>query len=427
MTTIWIFLASLLGSMGIGMPIAFALLVSGLALMWQLSAFDPNILAESIVNGADSFSLIAVPFFMLAGELMAAGGMSRRIVKLAIALFGHLKGGIGYVAIGAAILMACLSGSAVADSAALAVILIPMMRDAGYDVSRSCGLMASGGIIAPVIPPSIGLIIFGVAANVSITKLFLAGIFPGLLMGGALALTWWWLVRREHTPVRERAARGEVARAAIEALPALIMPVIIVGGLRLGVFTPTEAAVVAAVYALLAGLFIYRELTVGQLYEVFLSASKTSASVMFLVAAAFVSAWLITIANIPGMLAQALQPLVAQPTLLMLTIVGLVMIVGTALDFTPSILILTPVLMPVVQQAGIDPVYFGVIFVIANALGLLTPPVGVVLNVVCSVAGIRMEDVSRGVLPFLLAEFLALILMVLFPALITYPLALFHD
>lgn len=423
MITIWVFLGSLLASMGIGLPIAFALLASGLALMWHLDVFDPNILAESIVNGANSFSLMAVPFFMLAGELMAAGGMSRRIVNLAMALFGHLRGGIGYVAIGAAILMASISGSAVADSAALAVILIPMMRNAGYNIPRSCGLMASGGIIAPVIPPSIGLIIFGVAANVSITKLFLAGIVPGLIMGTALTLTWWWLSRREHTPTRERATGKEIRMTIVDALPALAMPVIIIGGLRMGIFTPTEAAVVAAVYALLAGLFIYRELRLSQLYALFLSAAKTSASVMFLVAAAFVSAWLITIANLPMMLADLLQPLVAQPMLLMLTIVGLVMIVGTALDFTPSILILTPVLMPVVQQAGIDPVYFGVIFVIANALGLLTPPVGVVLNVVCSVAGIRMEEIARGVFPFLLAEFMALLLMVLFPVLVMAPLA----
>src|SRR5690606_37356537 len=265
MTTIWVFLGSLLASMGIGMPIAFALLASGLALMWQLSVFDPNILAESIVNGADSFSLMAVPFFMLAGELMTAGGMSRRIVNLAMALFGHLKGGIGYVAIGAAILMASLSGSAVADSAALAVILIPLMRNAGYDIPRSCDLMASGGIIAQVIPPSIGLIILGVAANVSLTKLFLSGIVPGPITGVALTLTWWWLVRREHTPTRERATAKDIRLAVVEALPALAMPVIIIGGLRLGIFTPTEAAVVAAVYALLAGLFIYRELHVDQL------------------------------------------------------------------------------------------------------------------------------------------------------------------
>lgn len=423
MATILIFLGSLLGSMGIGLPIAFALLASGLALMWHLAAFDPNILAESIVNGADSFSLMAVPFFMLAGELMTAGGMSRRIVNLALALFGHLKGGIGYVAIGAAILMASLSGSAVADSAALAVILIPMMRNAGYDIPRSCGLMASGGIIAPVIPPSIGLIIFGVAANVSITKLFLAGIVPGLIMGIALVFTWWWLVRREYTPTRKRATGQEIRLTIIEAIPALAMPVIIIGGLRLGIFTPTEAAVVAAMYALLTGLFIYKELKLNQLYSLFLSAAKTSASVMFLVAAAFVSAWLITIANLPMMLAELLQPLVSQPMLLMLAIVGLVMIVGTALDFTPSILILTPVLMPVVKLAGIDPVYFGVIFVISNALGLLTPPVGVVLNVVCSVARIRMEEISRGVLPFLLAEFVVLLLLVFFPILVMAPLA----
>lgn len=425
MITVWVFLGSLLASMSIGVPIAFALLVSGLALMWQLSVFDPNILAESIINGADSFSLMAVPFFMLAGELMSAGGMSKRIINLAMALFGHLKGGIGYVAIGAAILMASLSGSAVADSAALAVILLPLMRNAGYDIPRSCGLMASGGIIAPVIPPSIGLIIFGVAANVSITQLFLAGIAPGLIMGLTLTVTWWWLVRREYTPTRERASGEQIRSAFVEALPALAMPIIIIGGLRMGIFTPTEAAVVAAVYALLAGFFIYRELHLKQLYCLFLSAAKTSASIMFLVAAAFVAAWLITIANLPMMLAAVLQPMTEHPLLLMLAIVAVVMIIGTVLDFTPAILILTPVLMPVVHQAGIDPVYFGVIFVIANALGLLTPPVGVVLNVVCSIAGIRVGEVARGVLPFLLAELTALLLMVLFPALVLAPLAFF--
>lgn len=427
MATAWIFLGSLLGSMAIGLPIAFALLVTGVALMWHLSVFDPAILAESMVNGADSFSLMAVPFFMLAGELMNAGGMSRRIVDLAMALFGHFRGGIGYVAIGAAVLMASLSGSAVADTAALAVMLVPMMRNAGYNFSRSCGLMASGGIIAPVIPPSIGLIIFGVAANVSITKLFLAGIVPGLLMGMSLICVWWWLARREDVPVRRRSTPAEFRRSLVRALPALAMPVLIIGGLRVGIFTPTEAGVVAAVYALVCGLFVYREIGLGDLYALFVSAAKTSASVMFLVAAAFVSAWLVTIANIPAMLAGVLEPMLDSPILLMFAVLAMVLVLGMVLDFTPSILILTPVLMPVIVQAGIDPVYFGVVFIMANALGLLTPPVGVVLNVVCSVTGIRMEKMVQGVWPFLLAESMVLILLVLFPVLVTGPLAFFAD
>jgi TRAP-type transport system large permease protein len=419
--TVTIFIGSLLLAMALGMPIAFALLVSGAALMLHLGTFDPQILTQNLVAGADSFPLLAVPFFMLAGELMNHGGLSRRIVNFAMAIVGHIPGGLGYVAIIAACIMAALSGSAVADAAALAALLLPMMKEAGHDKARSAGLIASAGIIAPVIPPSIGFVIFGVAGGVSISKLFLAGIVPGILLGLSLWVTWWWLVRKENVKPRPRASKADVLKAFKESTWALVLPIIVVVGLKFGVFTPTEAAVVAAVYALVISLFVYKELTIKSVLPVFKAAAKTTSVVMFLVAAAMVSAWLITVANVPAQIVTLLQPLMDNPTLLLIAIMLLTMFVGTALDMTPTILLLTPVLMPVVKAAGIDPVYFGVLFIINNAIGLITPPVGTVLNTVAGVGKVSMDEVTKGVMPFMIAQFTVMFLMIAFPALVMVP------
>jgi tripartite ATP-independent transporter DctM subunit len=269
-------------------------------------------------------------------------------------------------------------------------------------------------------------VIFGVAANVSISKLFLAAIVPGLLIGGALWITWAWLVRREKIVPPPRKSGAEIFTAFRKALWALMLPVIILVGLRMGVFTPTEAAVVAAAYALFVSIVVYRELSWKDLYAVFVGAAKTSAIVMFLIAAAMVSAWLITVADLPSKVVGLLQPFMGNQILLMFAIMVLVMVVGTAMDMTPTILILTPVLMPIVKAAGIDPVYFGVLFIINNSIGLVTPPVGTVLNVVAGVGKISMDDVTRGVVPFMIAEFAVMFLMVLFPWLVTGPARLFH-
>ncbi|NBJ10885.1 TRAP transporter large permease subunit [Microvirga arsenatis] len=421
--TIVVFLASLLGAMALGMPIAFALVVCALALMLWLGNFDSQIVAQNMIIGADNFQLLAVPFFLLAGELMNVGGLSKRIVNFALSCLGHIHGGLGYVAIVAALILAALSGSAAADTAALAAILIPMMRDAGYNLPRSAGLIAAGGIIAPVIPPSIGFIIFGVAANVSISQLFLAGIVPGLMMGISLVVAWAIVSRKDKMQTSPRTTMRERGKAFLDGFFALLMPVLILGGIKWGIVTPTEAAVLAAVYALVIGMFVYRELKPSMLYGVFLTAAKTTAVVMFLVAAALVSAWLITQANIPGEISGLIQPLMGNKTLLMFALMFLVVIVGTALDFSPTVLILTPVLMPIVKQAGIDPVYFGVLFIINNAIGLITPPVGIVLNVVSGVARVPMGAVIRGVNPFLIAQLVVLVLLILIPELVTVPLA----
>jgi tripartite ATP-independent transporter DctM subunit len=419
--TIAVFTFSLLGAMALGMPIAFALIVCGIALMHSLDIFDSQIVAQNIINGADSFPLMAVPFFMLAGEIMNKGGLAKRIVNIALAVVGHLRGGLGYVAILASCALASLSGSAAADAAALAALLVPMMVAAGHKKMYAAGLVAAGGIIAPVIPPSIGFVLFGVAGGVSISKLFLAGIVPGLLLGVSLCFAWWWVARNENIESPPRKSLREIAFALFDGFWALMLPVIIVVGLRFGIFTPTEAAVVVAVYALFVATCIYRELKLSQLYEVFVSAALSTSVVMFLVAAALVSSWLITVAEIASQVVDLVRPFMGNQTLLMLAIMVLVVIVGTALDMAPTILILTPILMPIIKQAGIDPVYFGVLFIINNAIGLITPPVGVVLNVVCGVSRISMEDVIKGVWPFMIAQLVMLLLMVLFPALVTVP------
>jgi tripartite ATP-independent transporter DctM subunit len=424
--TVLVFLGSLMAAMALGIPIAFSLLLCGVALMMHMGNFDAQILAQNLIEGANSFSLLAVPFFMLAGEIMNVGGLSRRIVNFAMALVGHIKGGLGYVTITAAVIMASLSGSAVADAAALTALLLPMMVAAGHDKSRSAGLIAAGGIIAPIIPPSIGFVVFGVAGGVSISKLFMAGIFPGMWLALALVCTWWWLVRKEEITPPPRKNLAEVLGALREATWALVLPLIIVFGLKFGIFTPTEAAVVAAVYSLFVSTVIYGELKLKRLPSLFVDAARTSAVVMFLVAAAMVSAWLITVANLPGQIVELLQPMLGSPKLLMLAIMVLTMVVGTALDMTPTILLLTPVLMPVVKAAGIDPVYFGVLFIINNAIGLITSPVGTVLNSVAGAGKITMDEVTKGVVPFMIAQFIIMFLMVAFPQLVLVPAHWFY-
>ncbi len=334
---------------------------------------------------------------------------------------GHIRGGLGYVAIGAAVLMASMSGSALADTAALATILLPMMRQQGYPMHTSAGLIASGGIIAPIIPPSMPFVIYGVTTNTSISALFVSGIVPGLLMGAGLLVTWRYVLRGMDLPEGTPLPMAQRLKATANAFWALLMPVIIIGGMKTGVFTPTEAAVVAAFYALVVALFVHREMKPAAIYGVLLRAAKTTSVVMFLCAGAQVASYMISLADLPGVLTGWLGPLVENPRLLMAVMMVVLVVIGTALDLTPTILIFAPVMLPVAVKAGIDPVYFGLMFILNGAIGLITPPVGTVLNVVAGVGRISMHSVIRGVNPFLFTYVLLLALLTVFPEIVTLP------
>ena len=416
-----VFSLGMLVLMGTGMNMGLALVLTGAGMAWVLDFWDAQLLAQNLVAGVDSFPLLAVPFFILAGELMNSGGISRRIIDMAQAWVGHIRGGLGYVAIGAAVLMASMSGSALADTAALATILLPMMRQQGYPMNTSAGLIASGGIIAPIIPPSMPFVIYGVTTNTSISALFVSGIVPGLMMGVGLIFAWRWVLRGMDLPQGEPLPVKDRLRSTARAFWAMLMPLIIIGGMKTGVFTPTEAAVVAAFYALVVALFVHREMKLADVYGVLVRAAKTTSIVMFLCAGAQVASYMITLADLPNVLTNWLGPLVENPRLLMAVMMIVLVLIGTALDLTPTILIFAPVMLPIAVKAGIDPVYFGLMFVLNGAIGLITPPVGTVLNVVAGVGRISMHSVIKGVNPFLFTYVLILALLVVFPQIVTAP------
>lgn len=423
--TLVVFLAALVGGILIGVPICFSLMFSGVCMMLFLNGFNTQILSQNLFSGADSFSMMAVPFFVLTGELMNRGGITKRIVNFANALVGHVRGGLGYVSILAILLFASIMGSAVASTAALGVILIPMMVRAGYNRDRSTALVAAGNILSPIMPPSVPMIIFGVQAGVSVTKLFMGGIAPAVYLSAALCLVWFFIAKKDNLPTAPRQSLKEIVKALLDGIWALLLPVLILVGLRSGMFTATEAGVICVAYALIVGIFVYREFKVSMLMDCLVSAAKSSAVIMFLAAAAMVSSWMMTVANIPATVTALLTPFLNTPTLLMFVICLLVLLVGTSMDVTPTIMILTPVLLPAIKAAGIDPAYFGVVFIIVTVMGLLTPPVGTVLNVACGAGRINMQRIVKSIWPFLIAEAVVLLLMVLFPQIVTMPMNFF--
>ncbi|MCH3919509.1 MAG: TRAP transporter large permease [Sphaerochaeta sp.] len=424
-----VFLSSLIGSILIGLPIAYALILCGLATAFCMggSAISPQIMAMKIMSGTDSVSMMALPFFIVVGELMNRGGLTKRIIAFCDLLVGRVKGSLGYVTILACLMFASLVGSAVASTAALGAILIPMMADSGYDRAESSGLLASANIVAPIMPPSVPMIIYGATAGVSITNLFIGGIAPAVYLTIIMGAVWFVRCRKpgvcpDKDPNKKKPTPKEAFHIVLDGIWALLSPIIIIVGLRSGVFTATEAGVVAVVYALIIGLFVYRELKWKDIVQAFLNGAKTSAVVMFLAAAASYSAYILTISRIPQLITQSLSPLVAHPYLLNFVLQVIIILMGTCIDVTPTILIMTPIMLPLLRAAHIDLVYFGIVFTLANVLGLTSPPVGPVLNVACAAGNVKMEKLIPTVVPYYIWQCILVFLLIFVPALVTVPL-----
>ncbi|EJF42427.1 TRAP transporter, DctM subunit [Clostridium sp. MSTE9] len=423
-----IFIASMLVGIVIGLPIAVALLLCAVATALALGGGDanPTIIARTLMQGSDSVTMMALPFFVLAGEIMNRGGLTKRIIAFCNIFIGRVRGGLGYVTILACLMFASLVGSAVAACAALGAILIPMMANSGYNREKAAALTASANLVAPIMPPSVPMIVYGIAAGVSIKSLFMGGIAPAVYLTIIASVVWFFVSRKKgvvpDTETVSKPTPKEAVKIILAGLWALLLPVIILVGLRSGYFTATEAGVIACVYAILIGLFVYREMKIKDLMKAFVASAKMSAVVMFLAAAANCAAYFMTISRIPQMMTSGLEGLVERPTLLMFVLMCIVVVVGLAMDVVPSILILTPIMLPLVKAAGIDPVYFGIVFVLMNVLGLTSPPVGPVLNVACATGKVKMDKIILPTMPYFIAQTILCFLLALVPALVEVPL-----
>ncbi|CKH00904.1 TRAP transporter large permease [Haemophilus influenzae] len=416
-----LFLCSLFLLLFLGVPVALSMLLSASIMLYHLDMFDTQLITENFVMGTNNFPLMAIPFFMLTGEIMKHGGISERIINFATSMVGHIKGGLGYVAIISGLIFAGLSGSAVADTAALGAILIPMMISKKYDGARSIGLICAAGIISVVIPPSIPMIIYGITAGASITKLFMGGTVPGLLMVVGLWVTWKILYRNNDTSLERKQTGKERWVAFKKAFWPLLLPIIIIVGLRGGIFTPTEAGVVAAIYAGIVSI-AYKGLTFSKLKDVFIGTIKTTSMVMFVAASAMISAFAITVAQIPTELVQTIKGLTDSPTILMFIIMLFLLLVGCVMDLIPAVLIFVPVLLPVLRAYNIDIAYFGIMMVINLSIGLITPPVGTVLYVGSGISKLGIGALSKGIAPFLFVYAIIMMLIVFFPEIVIVPM-----
>ena len=415
---IW-FLPLFLLFLALGMPVFFGLVAAPGILLWlNGQERDIVLLYRNIYNGMDSFPLMAVPFFMLAGELMNKGGITTRLVEFSQALMGHLRGGLAHVNVLSSILFAGLSGSAVADTSALGSMLIPAMEKQGYTRRFAAAITAASSVIGPIIPPSGIMIIYAYVMGESVAALFLAGIVPGILVGTGLMVMVKLLADRYDFPAASRRySWRERGDASLKAFFPLMTPVIILGGILLGVFTPTEAAAVAVGYALFIGLFVLKTLRAQDLPEILSRAATTSAVVLLLVGAAMAFKTVVSLSHLPETLAAFILSLSENPLILLFLINILLFVVGMFLDAGPAIIILGPILAPIFIALGVDPVHFAIIMSVNLTVGLATPPMGLVLFVASSVSGERVETIARAILPFLAVEILVIFLITYFPAL----------
>jgi len=415
------FLASLFGFIILNVPIAFCLVLTTVVLMLFTTGVEAQIITQSILRGIDNFPLLAIPFFMLAGEIMNVGGISNRIVDFAKALVGHITGGLGFVTVTASMIFAGVSGSAIADTSAIGSIMLPIMEKEGYQLGKSTALVCSSGCIGPIIPPSIPMILYGVTGGVSIVKLFMGGIIPGILVGLALMTVWYIHAKKMNYKSQDRVSMKVLVESTKNAIWALILPVIILGGIVTGIATPTEAGVVAVVYAFIVGKFIYKELKMSHMPNILVMSAKGTATVMFVCGAAMAAGYLITTAQIPLLLSNAILSIAGNNVILVMLLINiLLLLVGCVMDLTPAILILTPILLPIAENFGLDPIYFGVVMCVNLCIGLITPPVGTVLYVGCGLSKLSIFQLTKPILPFIAVMIAVLMLITYFPATIMW-------
>ncbi len=419
----FIFLGVLFVSILLGIPIVFGMAIANL-IMLRIMDFPMVSYAQKLFNGMDSFALLAVPFYMFVGEVMNRGGIAKRLMVFSDTLVGHIKGGLGHVNILSSMFFGGISGSAIADTAAIGGLLIPTMEEEGYDPAYSAAVTASSSVIGIIIPPSIPFILYGVTTSTSISRMFIGGIIPGILAGVILMFVTLLTVGK-HKVDRNNGQKKHfilknVFLALKDAWAALIIPFIIVVGILAGIFTATEAGVVAAIMALLLGLFVFKELKIKDLPQVIFNTSKTTASVLFLCGNASVTAYLLTLAQVPQELAIMFASLSENPMVIIIVANILLLLVGFVMDITPAILILGPVLLPVMTNFGVDPVFWGVIMCVNLGIGLITPPVGTVLFVAAGITKIKMEQLVKAIIPFFIGMVGLLVLLIIFPQLITY-------
>ncbi|HUL00678.1 MAG TPA: TRAP transporter large permease [Nitrospirota bacterium] len=415
-----LFLIALFSMVFLSVPIAFALIVTAIVLMVAMDNVSGALMIQNMVRGVDSFPLMAIPFFILSGEIMSQGGISKRLVQFSESILGFVKGGLGYAAVLACMIFAGVSGSAVADTSAIGSMVYPVMKER-YNPEKSAALFTAAGCIGPIIPPSIPMILFGVIANVSIVKLFLGGIIPGILIGIGLMIGWYFHSKKMNYPSEGKFNAKKALKSLIDSIWALILPGIILGGIVFGIFTPTEAGVIAAVYAFITAFFIYRELKLKDMPRILVLSARITAVVMLVVGAATAAGYFITTAQIPTMLMDTLTKLSSgNRVLLMIYINILLLIVGCVMDLTPALLILGPMLLPLVLKNGIDPIYFGVVMVVNLCIGLLTPPVGTVLFVGCGISKIPMGRLAKAIAINISIMVVVLFLITFVPSLITF-------
>lgn len=416
---------SFIALLAVSVPVAISLgLASAVALLYS-GKVSSSYIAQGLVTSIDSFPLMAVPFFILAGDLMGQGGLSRRLLNVANVFFGRYTGGLAIIAVVTCLFFAAISGSGPATVAAIGGLLLPAMAKEGYDKGYSVGLIASAGSIGIIIPPSIPMIIYAVSANVSITQMFLAGVVPGLLVGLALIVVAYFKARKEkYVGNTERFSAAQKWQAIWDAKWALLVPVIILGGIYGGVFTPTEAAAIGVIYGFVVGLFIHKELKLRDLYKVIAESALTSATVIVIVGTATIFGRVLAIERIPFMIADYIVSLTDNPILILLLINVLLMFVGMFMETLAAIIILVPILLPVVVAVGVDPVHFGIVMIVNLAVGMVTPPVGVNLFVGARVGETTLEKASVGAIPFILIMIVVLLVITYIPAISLFPLKL---